>query len=74
MWYLHLQVVSFQHLVVFIKNEDSSLNHLSQVSPFVSIKWCMPFMVIDDKGGEIVDKDMKDGKDLDMEDMDKEAS
>jgi hypothetical protein len=34
----------------------------------------MPFMVIDDKGGEIVDKDMKDGKDLDMKDMDKEAS
>ena len=25
----------------------------------------MPFMVIDDKGGEIVDKDMNDGKDLD---------
>jgi hypothetical protein len=27
----------------------------------------MPFMVIDDKGGEIVDKDMKNGKDLNME-------
>jgi len=74
MWYLHLQVVSFQHMVVSIKNEDSSLNHLPQVPPFVSISWCMPFMVIDDKGGEIVDKDMKDGKDLNMEDMDKEAS
>ena len=74
MWYLHPQVVSFQLKVVSIKNEDSSLNHLSQVSPFVSISWCIPFMVIDDKGGEIVDKDMKDGKDLNMEDMDKEAS
>jgi hypothetical protein len=31
-------------------------------------------MVIDDKGGEIVDKDMNDGEDLNMEDMDKEAS
>ena len=51
------------------KMQDSSVNHLPSIQSFVSIR-STPFIEIDDKGGEIVqryesfagevDKDMKD--------------
>jgi hypothetical protein len=41
--------------MVFIKNEDSSVNHLPQMQALASIR-SIPFMEIDDKGGEIVQR------------------
>ena len=38
-----------------IKMQDSSLNHLPQMHTFASM-WSIPFMEIDDKGGEIVQR------------------
>ena len=48
-------VVSFQHMVVSIKNEDSNLNHLPQMQAFASMR-STPFMEINDKEGEIVQR------------------
>ena len=42
-------------MVVSIKNEDSSLNHLPQIQAFASMR-STPFMEIDDKVGEIEKK------------------
>ena len=38
-----------------IKMQDSSLNHLPQMHTFASMR-SIPFMEIDDKGGEIVQR------------------
>ena len=41
--------------VMSIKMQDSSLNHLPQMHTFASMR-STPFMKIDDKGGEIVQR------------------
>ena len=41
--------------VMSIKMQDSSLNHLPQMHTFASMR-SSPFMEIDDKGGEIVQR------------------
>ena len=41
--------------VMSIKMQDSSLNHLPQMYTFASMR-SIPFMEIDDKGGEIVQR------------------
>ena len=41
--------------VISIKMQDSSLNHLPQMHTFTSMR-STPFMEIDDKGGEIVQR------------------
>ena len=55
-----LQVVSTSGVIPTIKRcpskiQDSSLNHLPQMHTFASIR-NTPFMEIDDKGGEIVQR------------------
>ena len=51
-----LQVVSFQQSSdVHKKMQDSSLNHLPQIHTFASMR-STPFIEIDDKGGEIVQR------------------
>ena len=58
-----IQMVSFQHIyVVPIKNEDSSLNHLPQMQASTLIR-STPFMKIDNKGGEIVQRYESFGRD-----------
>ena len=46
--------------------QDSSFNHLPQMQTFASMR-STPFMEIDDKGGEIVQRYKSFGKDLDKE-------
>ena len=46
--------------------QDSSLNHLPQMQIFASIR-STPFIEIDDKGGEIVQRYESFGRDLDKE-------
>ena len=51
-----LQVVLFQKSSdVHKKMQDSSLNHLPEMQTFASMR-STPFMEIDDKGGEIVQR------------------
>ena len=53
-WYL--KMVSFQQSSdVHKKMQDSSLSHLPQMHTFASMR-STPFMEIDDKGGEIVQR------------------
>ena len=60
-WYL--QVVSLQQSSdVHKKMQDSSLNHLPQMQTFTSMR-SKPFMEIDDKGGEIVQRYESFGRD-----------
>jgi hypothetical protein len=64
MWYLknNTNGVIPTYVMVFIKNEDSSVNHLPPTLAFVSMR-STPFMEIDDKGGEIVQRYESFGKD-----------
>ena len=62
-----LQVVSFQQSSdVHKKMQDSIFNHLPQMQTFASMR-STPFMEIDDKGGEIVQRYESFGRDWDKE-------
>jgi hypothetical protein len=50
------------YVVVSIKNKDSSVNDLPQMQAFASIR-SIPFMKINDKGGEIGQRYENFGKD-----------
>ena len=72
-WYLKkpykIQVVSTSGVIPTIKwcpskIQDSSLNHLPQMQTFASMR-STPFMEIDDKGGEIVQRYESFGRDWD---------
>jgi hypothetical protein len=77
MWYLKCFTsgVIPTYMVVSIKMQDSSINHLPIVQPFVSKEAGIPFMEIDDKGGEVVQRyaiilgsmDLDKGHDLEGE-------
>ena len=59
-WYLQVTSGIYKwchsnNQVMCIKMQDSSLNHLSQMQTFASMR-STPFMEIDDKGGEIVQR------------------